>query len=47
VRAFGYRIPPPGWKPAGWSPGIIASGMITHRHAHVDVAWRTAPFVLL
>jgi MFS family permease len=45
--AFGYRLPPPDWKPAGWSPGIAASGMITHRHAHVDVAWRTGPFVLL
>ncbi len=45
--AFGYRIPPPDWKPAGWSPPTRKSAMITSRHVHVDQAWRTPQFWLL
>ena len=47
VGAFGYRIPPPDWKPAGWSPPVQKSAMITSRHVHVDQAWRTPQFWLL
>jgi MFS family permease len=45
--AFGYRVPPANWKPAGWVAAVKQSGMITTRHVHVDVAWRTPQFWLL
>ena len=45
--AFGYRVPPPDWKPAGWVPPVRQSGMITTRHVHVDRAWRTPQFWML
>lgn len=46
--AFGYRVPPAGWKPAGWSgPAHGARAMITHRHVHLDQAWRTPQFWLV
>ncbi len=44
--AFGYRLPPPGWKPAGWTPRE-ARTMITSRQVHVGQAWRTPQFWLL
>jgi MFS family permease len=47
--AFGYRLPPPGWRPEGWSPPVARAGsaMITSRQVHVGVAWRTPQFWLL
>jgi MFS family permease len=45
--AFGYRLPPPGWKPAGWTPPVQKSAMITTRHVHVSQAWKTPQFWLL
>jgi MFS family permease len=45
--AFGYRLPPPGWRPAGWTPPAATNAMITTRNAHVDDAWRTRQFWLL
>jgi MFS family permease len=37
--AFGYRLPAPDWRPAGWSPPEPqARSMITGRQVHVDVA---------
>ncbi len=45
--AFGYRIPAPDWKPAGWVPPAAKGGMITTRHVHVDQAWKTPQFWLL
>jgi MFS family permease len=45
--AFGYRLPPPGWRPAGWTPPAITNAMITARNVHVDDAWRTPQFWLL
>jgi len=45
--AFGYRLPPPDWKPAGWTPPAPKHGMITTRQIHVDQAWRTRQFWLL
>ncbi len=46
--AFGYRIPPAGWRPEGWSPsehtrgGMITTGQVHLRHAH-----RTPQFWLI
>jgi MFS family permease len=45
--AFGYRLPPPGWRPAGWVPSAQKTGMITTRNVHVSQAWRTPQFWLL
>jgi len=46
--AFLFRIPAPGWRPAGWAPPVPGSrGLITHRHVHVDDAIKTVPFYLL
>lgn len=35
--AFGYRVPPAGWKPEGWQPKVSArkAGMITRHHVHL------------
>ncbi len=45
--AFGYRVPPEGWRPAGWTPPVQQGTMITTRHVHVNRAWRTPQFWLL
>ena len=46
--AFGYRIPPTGWKPAGWTPPAAkTSGMITTRNVHVNEAPKTPQFWLI
>jgi MFS family permease len=54
--AFGYRVPPAGWTVAARVPRHRAlttehaaprGGMITARHVHVDVAWKTPQFWLL
>jgi MFS family permease len=43
-----YRVPPTGWKPEGWTPAVKKSkAMITHRHVHVSVAWKTPQFALV
>jgi len=45
--AFGYRLPPDGWRPAGWQPPAQRSAMITARDVHVSRAWKTPQFWLL
>ncbi|NMG32967.1 MFS transporter [Azoarcus sp. TTM-91] len=46
--ALGYRVPPPDWKPAGWTPPPAAQkSMVTQRHVHLDKAWRTPQFWLV
>jgi MFS family permease len=45
--AFGYRIPPTDWKPAGWTPRVNQSAMITQGNVHVHTAWKTPQFWLL
>jgi MFS family permease len=48
LGAFGYRVPPTGWKPAGWTPPPPkANSMITARHVHVNTAHKTPQFWLL
>jgi len=43
--AFGYRVPPNGWKPAGWNPPEnTGKAMITRRHVHLSKAWKTPQF---
>ncbi|QVM97099.1 OFA family MFS transporter [Pseudomonas sp. SORT22] len=47
--ALAYRVPPTGWKPEGWTAPLkkVGNAMITHRHVHVSVAWKTPQFVLI
>src|SRR5687767_9904191 len=45
--AFGYRVPPPEWAPAGWTPRPQQRSMITAGHVHVSQAWRTPQFWFL
>jgi MFS family permease len=48
MGAFGYRIPVPGWKPAGWAPPATkANSMITTRNVHVNEAPKTPQFWLI
>ncbi|OQP86988.1 MFS transporter [Rhizobium rhizosphaerae] len=44
---FGYRIPPAGWRPEGWTPPAAKSAMITTRHVHLKNAHRTPQFWLI
>jgi MFS family permease len=45
LGALGFRVPPAGWHPTGWTPAALAEGgMITSRHVHLNVAWRTPQF---
>jgi MFS family permease len=46
--ALGYRVPRDGWAPTGWTPPVAAAkSMVTHRHVHLDTAWKTPQFWLL
>jgi len=46
--AFGYRLPPAGWRPEGWTPPPSNAGtMITQRHVHLRDAHKTAQFWLI
>jgi MFS family permease len=46
--AFGYRLPPTGWAPEGWTPPKPGgNAMIAHGHVHVRDAHRTVQFWLI
>jgi len=46
--AFGYRLPPTGWRPRGWiPPNRGAKAMITHGHVHLRDAHKTTQFWLI
>lgn len=46
--AFGYRVPPAGWKPDGWTPPANKSNsMITTKHVHLRDAHKTPQFWLI
>jgi len=46
--AFGYRLPPSGWRPEGWTPPPAAAHtMITHGHVHLRDAHKTPQFWLI
>jgi MFS family permease len=44
--SFGYRVPPAGWVPEGWTPPA-ARPMITTGHVHLRDAHRTKQFWLI
>lgn len=47
--ALGYRVPPSGWKPEGWTPPAAqtSNAMITHGHVHVRKVWGIPQFWLV
>jgi MFS family permease len=45
--AFGYRLPPPGWKPEGWTLPQNSHAMITDGHVHLKDAHKTMQFWLI
>ena len=47
--ALGYRVPPQGWRPAGWTPPATTQkkSMIAQGHVHVTEAWKTPQFWLI
>jgi MFS family permease len=50
AAAFSYRVPAPGWKPAGWVPpddAHRAQRMISARNVHIDEALKTRQFYQL
>ncbi len=49
LGAFGFRVPPNGWKPAGWTPSAATGkeSMITHHHVHLNTAWKTPQFWMI
>jgi len=44
---FTIRVPPDGWKPAGWVPPANHSALISSHNVAVTQAWRTPQFWLL
>lgn len=47
IGAFNYRLPPPGWKPDGWTPPAANNAMITSANVHLKNAHKTPQFWLL
>ncbi|KGI79011.1 OFA family MFS transporter [Oleiagrimonas soli] len=46
--AIGFRVPPNGWRPAGWTPPAQnANKLVTDRHVHLNTAWKTPQFWLI
>ncbi len=45
--ALGYRVPADDWAPEGWKPAASNTTLITLRHVHLDVAWKTPQFWLI
>src|SRR6266704_1405659 len=45
--ALAFRIPPPHWTPAGWTPPASRQAHVARGHVHVDKAVRTPQFALL
>jgi MFS family permease len=47
IGAFRYRLPPPGWRPDGWTPPSEAKSMITQHNVHLRDAHKTPQFWLI
>src|SRR5215475_4597783 len=45
--AFGYRLPPAGWKPQGWTPPAKSNAMITTGNVDLKNAHKTLQFWLI
>jgi MFS family permease len=50
LGAFGFRVTPKGWAPAGFQPdlaGAKKAPLITKHHVHLNRAWKTPQFWLI
>ena len=50
LAAFAFRVPPPGWQPAGWTPPDATEAgerMMTRRNVNINQALKTPQFYLL
>jgi MFS family permease len=47
IGAFGYRVPPAGWRPDGWTPPSNTKEMITQQNVHLRDAHKTRQFWLI
>ncbi|MHB8883763.1 MAG: OFA family MFS transporter [Methylovirgula sp.] len=48
LGAFGFRVAPSGWKPAGYVGSTVSSNaMITSGNVHLNRAWKTPQFWLI
>src|SRR6266478_2855538 len=47
IGSFGYRVPPSGWRPEGWTPPSETKTMITQHHVHLRDAHKTRQFWLI
>src|SRR5215468_1979867 len=47
IGAFRYRLPPPGWRPDGWTPPDKNHAMITQHNVHLRDAHKTPQFWLI
>jgi MFS family permease len=47
IGAFGYRIPPAGWRPEGWTPPEKANAMISQHNVHLRDAHKTKQFWMI
>lgn len=45
--AFSFRVPAPGWRPAGYVPAARPKPLVTHADVSVGQSWRTPQFWLL
>lgn len=45
--ALGFRLPPPGWRPAGYIPPAVPKVLVSHHDVSPDGAIRTPQFWLL
>ncbi len=47
IGAFGYRVPPEDWRPAGWVPSQHKSPLVTTGNVHLNDAHKTLQFWLI
>ncbi len=47
IGAITVRVPPMGWRPAGWTPPATQNAMVTSANVHLDDALKTPQFWLL
>jgi len=45
--ALGYRVPPHGWRPEGWTPSAQKSKLISSGNVHLDDSLKTPQFWLI
>lgn len=47
IGAFGYRVPPEGWVPDGWTKGSSKSTLLTSGDVHLNDAHKTLSFWMI